>query len=69
MTPRLASPFDSIEDSTCRLGPLEKFGGVQVTSLNESADLVSQRAHAGEDAPPEGPALQLAEPSLDRSGP
>ena len=64
-TGRLASPFDSIDDSTGRLGPSEGFVSVRVVGLNESADLISQFAHADEDAAPEGAPLQLTEPGLD----
>ena len=69
LTPRFASRIDTIEDNTRRLGAWEGIGGVQSIGLNESADLVSHRAHAGEDAWPEGPPHQLAESGLDRSEP
>ena len=65
LTQCFASSIDSIEDGAGRLGPSERFGRVHVVGLNESADLISQLAHAGEDAPPEGAPLQLSEPSLD----
>ena len=53
MTQCLASPIDGIEDSARRLGPAEGFGSVHVVGFNETADLVSQFAHAGESAAPQ----------------
>ena len=65
LTQCLASPVDGIEDSARRLGPAEGFGSVHVVGFNETADLISQFAHAGESAAPQGAPLQLAEPGLD----
>ena len=43
-----------------------RYDSVQhIVGLNEAADFISQFAHAGEDPPPEGAPLQLAEPGLD----